>query len=104
MKLEHVHTHETSASANQLHIPALSTAPLIATEPSRGAGTAARLPLKDPIGVRAALTINTSWNHKSSQGHAKYWDISAPQTYVERRARGVTFREVPVNLQQEERH
>lgn len=62
---------ETGASANQLHIPALSTAPLIATEPSRGAGTAARLPLKEPIGVRAALTINTSWKHKSSYGYVQ---------------------------------
>lgn len=43
----------------------------MATEPSRGAGTAARLPRKDPIGVRAALTMNTSWKHRSNQGYAQ---------------------------------
>lgn len=78
----------------------------MATEPSRGAGTAARLPRKDPIGVRAALTMNTSWKHRSNQGHTGIvvllWQSSAPPTYVERRARGVTLGEVFVDLQQEQ--
>lgn len=47
-----------------LDIPALSMAPLMATEPSLVAGTAARLPLKEPIGVRTALTMTTSYNHE----------------------------------------
>lgn len=34
---------------------------------------------------------------------ANYWHISAPRTYVERCARGVTFGEVPGNLQQGDR-
>ncbi len=45
---------------NHLNIPALSMAPLMATEPSLVAGTAARLPLNEPIGVRTALTMTTS--------------------------------------------
>lgn len=40
--------------------PALSRAPLMATEPSLVAGTEAKLPLKEPIGVLAALTMKTS--------------------------------------------
>lgn len=36
-------------------------APLMAMEPSLVAGTLARLPLNEPIGVRTALTITTSW-------------------------------------------
>lgn len=43
-----------------LDLPALSTAPLMATEPSLVAGTEAKLPLKEPIGVLAALTMKTS--------------------------------------------
>lgn len=43
-------------------------APLMAMEPSLVAGTAARLPLKDPIGVRTALTMTTSWNDPSKFG------------------------------------
>lgn len=35
-------------------------APLMAMEPSWVAGTAARLPLNEPIGVRTALTMTTS--------------------------------------------
>lgn len=46
--------------ANHLNIPALSMAPLMAMEPSLVAGTAAREPLKEPIGVRTALTMTTS--------------------------------------------
>lgn len=48
------------------NIPALSMAPLMATEPSLVAGTEARLPLKDPIGVRTALTMTTSYDHTFS--------------------------------------
>ncbi|TNN76634.1 hypothetical protein EYF80_013086 [Liparis tanakae] len=53
---------QASVKENSLHlnIPAWSMAPLMAMEPSLVAGTAARLPLKEPIGVRAALTITTS--------------------------------------------
>lgn len=47
---------------NHLNIPALSMAPLMAMEPSLVAGTVARVPLKEPIGVRTALTMTTSWN------------------------------------------
>lgn len=36
----------------------------MATEPSLVAGTEARLPLNEPIGVRAALTIKTSWKQQ----------------------------------------
>ena len=43
-----------------LNLPALSMAPLMAMEPSLVAGTAARVPLKEPIGVRTALTMTTS--------------------------------------------
>lgn len=43
-----------------VNIPALSMAPLMAMEPSLVAGSAARLLLKEPIGVRTALTITTS--------------------------------------------
>lgn len=43
-----------------LYLPAFSIAPLIAMEPSLVAGTVARLPLNEPIGVRTALTITTS--------------------------------------------
>ena len=42
------------------NLPALSTAASIATAPSLGAGTGARLLWKEPIGVLAALTITTS--------------------------------------------
>lgn len=35
-------------------------APLMAMDPSLVAGTAARLPLNEPNGVRTALTITTS--------------------------------------------
>lgn len=45
---------------NHLNIPALSMAPLMAMEPSLVAGTVARVPLKEPIGVRTALTMTTS--------------------------------------------
>lgn len=47
-------------AAGQLDLPARSTAPLMATEPSLVAGMEARLPRNEPIGVRAALTIKTS--------------------------------------------
>ncbi len=47
-------------NANLLNIPAFSMAPLMAMEPSLVAGTADRLLLKDPIGVRTALTMTTS--------------------------------------------
>lgn len=43
-----------------MNTPALSMAPLMAMEPSLVAGTAARVPLKEPIGVRTALTMTTS--------------------------------------------
>lgn len=43
-----------------LYIPAFSMAPLMAMDPSLVAGTAARLPLNEPSGVRTALTITTS--------------------------------------------
>uniref|UniRef100_A0A6B0UTB0 Putative secreted protein n=1 Tax=Ixodes ricinus TaxID=34613 RepID=A0A6B0UTB0_IXORI len=43
-------------------IPALSMAPLIATEPSRVAGTAAKELLNDPIGVLANEAITTSFS------------------------------------------
>lgn len=46
--------------ANPLIIPAFSMAPLMAMEPSLVAGTVARLPLNEPIGVRTALTMTTS--------------------------------------------
>jgi len=41
-------------------ILAFSRQALIAVAPSFGAGTEARLPRNEPIGVRAALTITTS--------------------------------------------
>lgn len=44
----------------EIYIPALSMAAWIATEPSFGAGSDDKELLKDPIGVRAALTITTS--------------------------------------------
>lgn len=45
-------------------LPACSTAALIATEPNLVAGTEERLPLKDPIGVRTALTMTTSYSQE----------------------------------------
>lgn len=47
-------------------IPAFSMAPLMAMDPSLVAGTADRLPLNDPIGVRTALTMTTSWDQSSN--------------------------------------
>lgn len=41
-------------------MPALSTAPLIATAPSSEAERGAKLPLKDPIGVLTADAMTTS--------------------------------------------
>lgn len=46
------------------HLPARFTASLMAMDPSCGAGTSARLPRKDPIGVRTALTMTTSLKEK----------------------------------------
>lgn len=43
-----------------LHVPALSIAPLIAMEPSLVADNDEREPWKDPMGVLAALAITTS--------------------------------------------
>ena len=40
--------------------PARRIAPLIAIDPRRVVGTSAKLPRKEPIGVRTALTITTS--------------------------------------------
>ena len=40
--------------------PAFESAPVIAAAPSCGAVSGARLPLKPPIGVRTALTMQTS--------------------------------------------
>lgn len=54
------HVTKSPKKVTHLNIPAWSMAPLMATEPSLVAGSAARLPLKEPIGVRTALTMTTS--------------------------------------------
>ena len=59
-----------SQYTTQLTIPAFSIAALTAIAPSLGAVTLHSELLNDPIGVRTALTITTSY--KSNQKNEKY--------------------------------